>query len=133
MDSNSRKESLRRAAELKKRILEYEQALPDIPTGFEQWPRILENQERIKAMLGASDEDWRDWRWHIKKRITTVAELKKYLPLSPEQVEEIERTGSVYRWAVSPYYLSLMDPPNEADPIRRQALPSLLECTDEAR
>jgi lysine 2,3-aminomutase len=132
MDSNSRKESLRRAAELKKRILEYEQALPDIPTGFEQWPRILENQERIKAMLGASDEDWRDWRWHIKKRITTVAELKKYLPLSPEQVEEIERTGSVYRWAVSPYYLSLMDPPNEADPIRRQALPSLLECTDEA-
>ncbi len=130
MKNNSRKAALRRAEELKKTILNYEQALPDIPTGFGQWRRILENQERIKSLLGATDEDWQDWRWHLEKRVTTAAELKKYLTLSPQQLEEIEQTGSIYRWAVSPYYLSLMDPQNKADPIRRQAIPSLPECAD---
>ena len=100
--------------------------MPGIPTGFQQWPRILKDQERIKSLFGVTDRDWQDWRWHLKKRVTTVADLRKYLPLSPQEVEEIGQTGLSYRWAVSPYYLSLIDPDDPADPIRRQAIPSLL-------
>ncbi len=131
MNNNSRKVAIQRAGELKKSIFEYEQALPGIPTGFRQWQRILENQERIKSLLGATDRDWQDWQWHLKKRVTTVADLREYLFLSPQHLEEIEKTGLSYRWAVSPYYLSLSDSQNEADPIRRQAIPSLLECADQ--
>ncbi len=132
MDKDSRKISLQRAGELKKALHEYEQALPAIPTGFQQWPRILKNQERLKSLFGAGAVDWENWRWHIKNRITTVEELKRCLPLSPRQVEEIERTGQSYRWAVSPYYLSLIDPDDPEDPVRRQALPSIEECADDA-
>ena len=132
MDSDSRKISLQRAGELKKALHEYEQALPAIPTGFQQWPRILENQERLKSLFGATTVDWENWRWHIKNRITTVEELKRCLPLDPGQEEEIERTGQSYRWAVSPYYLSLIDPDDPGDPVRRQALPSIMECADDA-
>ncbi len=132
MDKDSRKISLQRAGELKKALHEYEQALPAIPTGFQQWPRILKNQERLKSLFGAGAVDWENWRWHIKNRITTVEELKRCLPLGPRQVEEIERTGQSYRWAVSPYYLSLIDPDDPEDPVRRQALPSIEECADDA-
>lgn len=130
MDNDSRKAALQRAGELKQTVFEYEQVLPGIPTGFQQWPRILKDQERIKSLFGVTDRDWQDWRWHLKKRVTTVADLRKYLPLSPQEVEEIGQTGLSYRWAVSPYYLSLIDPDDPADPIRRQAIPSLLECAD---
>ena len=130
MDNDSRRKSLQRAGELKETVFAYEQALPGIPTGFQQWPRIMENQERIKSLYGVSDEEWRDWRWHLKKRVTTVEELEKYLPLSTQQVEEIVQTGLSYRWATSPYYLSLIDPGDPADPIRRQSIPSLPECAD---
>ena len=132
MDSDSRKISLQRAGQLKKTLHEYEQALPAIPTGFRQWPRILGNQERLRELFGASAVDWENWRWHLKNRITTVEELKRCLPLSPRQEEEISQTGQSYRWAVSPYYLSLIDPDDPDDPVRRQALPSLEECADDA-
>ncbi len=131
MDDHSRRAALQRAGELRNTLTEYEEARPGIPTGFLQWPRIEKNQERLKSLFGATDGDWLDWRWQLKKRITTAAALKKYLPLNPQQLEEIERTGQSYRWALSPYYLSLIDPGDPADPIRRQSIPSLLECADD--
>ncbi len=131
MDNNSREASLLRAGELKKTLSEYEEAAPAIPAGFQQWTRILKNQERIKNILGASDEEWQDWRWQLSKRVTTVEELKKYLPLSPQEVEEIEQTGLSYRWAVSPYYLSLIDRDDPGDPVRRQSIPLLREHVDD--
>ena len=102
MEHEQRKEALRRAEQLKETIHDYEAALPAIPTGFQQWPRILQNQERIRSFLGATDRDWQNWRWHLKHRVTTTELLKRYLPLSPQQVAEIDRTGELYRWAVSP-------------------------------
>ncbi|NLA26178.1 MAG: glutamate 2,3-aminomutase [Firmicutes bacterium] len=131
MDNNSREASLLRAGELKKTLSEYEEAAPAIPAGFQQWTRILKNQERIKNILEASDEEWQDWRWQLSKRVTTVEELKKYLPLSPQEVEEIEQTGLSYRWAVSPYYLSLIDRDDPGDPVRRQSIPLLREHVDD--
>lgn len=130
MEHEQRKEALRRAEQLKETIHDYEAALPAILTGFQQWPRILQNQERIRSFLGATDRDWQNWRWHLKHRVTTTELLKRYLPLSPQQVAEIDRTGELYRWAVSPYYLSLIDPDNPDDPIRCQSIPSILECAD---
>ncbi len=130
--SESREKALQRAEQLKRSILGYEEALPAIPTGFQQWPRIQENREKLKALLQATDKDWRNWRWHMKNRVGTSDLLKEYFPLSPPQIEEIERVGASYRWAVSPYYLSLIDPDDPRDPIRAQSIPSLKECTDSA-
>ncbi|NMD43406.1 MAG: lysine 2,3-aminomutase, partial [Firmicutes bacterium] len=128
--SESREKALQRAEQLKQSIRDYTEALPAIPTGFQQWPRIQKNQEKLRSLFQATAQDWQNWRWHLKNRIATPELLNEYLPLSPIQLEEIERTGASYRWAVSPYYLSLIDPGDPADPIRAQSIPSLAECID---
>ena len=124
----SRERALQRAGQLKLAIQDYQEALPAIPTGFQQWPRIVKNQEKIKSFLGATDDDWRNWRWQLKNRVTTAELLKEFLPLDDGEIAEIEEVGASYRWAISPYYLSLIDPDDPGDPIRRQSIPVLAEC-----
>ena len=71
------------------------------------------------------DEDWNDWRWQVKNRITTLEELKKYINLTKE--EDDPRILQEYRMAITPYYLSLIDPNDPYDPIRKQAIPTVHE------
>lgn len=125
-----KKIALQRAAELRHAIDDYRLAEKNIPTGFKRWPGILKNQQRIKAYFGATEEQWQNWHWHLKNRISSTAVLKEFLDLSSRELEEIETTAGRYRWAVSPYYLSLIDPADPADPVRRQAIPSIHEYTD---
>ncbi len=74
-----------------------------------------------------SDEDWNDWHWQVKNRITTVDELKKYIPLSREEEDGILRCLEEMRMAITPYYLSLIDPNDPHDPIRKQSIPTIYE------
>ncbi|MFX0039487.1 MAG: lysine 2,3-aminomutase [Promethearchaeota archaeon] len=81
---------------------------------------------RRKELFGhVSDEDWKDWRWQVKNRITTLEELKKYITLTKE--EDNPRLLQEYRMAITPYYLSLIDPKDPYDPIRKQAIPTTHE------
>jgi len=121
--NNKRDKAIERAAILKGRIEDYREALKDIQTGFNQWERILENQKRIKNFFKASDEEWENWHWQLKNRVKNSAVLKELLPISRQEIEEIDKTGSRYRWAVSPYYLSLIDPDNLHDPVKLQSIP----------
>jgi lysine 2,3-aminomutase len=127
---NKREKAIERAAVLKGRIEDYREALKDIPTGFNQWERILENQKRIKNFFKASDEEWENWHWQLKNRVKNSAVLKELLPISRQEIEEIDKTGSRYRWAVSPYYLSLVDPDNLNDPVKLQSIPQIQEYVD---
>jgi len=121
----------KRAGELKNTIADYNEALKTMPYGFNRWPQILENQKRIKEYFKASDEDWENWRWQLKNRITTTSVLKELLPIEKEELEDIDKTGSKYRWAVSPYYLSLIDPDDPNDPVKKQCLPTINEYVDQ--
>ncbi|MFX0035937.1 MAG: lysine 2,3-aminomutase [Candidatus Hermodarchaeota archaeon] len=81
---------------------------------------------RRKELFGqVSDEDWNDWHWQVKNRITTLDELKKYITLMEE--EDDPRILQEYRMAITPYYLSLIDPNDPYDPIRKQAIPTIHE------
>ena len=120
----------RRAMELKTTIQDYQKAQKTIPTGFQQWDRILKQQERIKEYFGATDEEWQNWHWQLQNRISTTAVLKELIDLTDREIAEIDQVGSRYRWAVSPYYLSLIDPNDPLCPVRRQAIPAVQEYTD---
>lgn len=72
-------------------------------------------------------ELWNDWTWQAKNRITNLADLKKYITLTPEEEEGIEKCLATFRMAVTPYYLSLVDLDDPCDPIRLQAVPSVEE------
>ena len=69
-------------------------------------------------------QQWNDWTWQAKNRITTLQDLKKYITLTPEEEQGIEKCLATFRMAVTPYYLSLMDLNDPEDPIRKQAIPS---------
>jgi lysine 2,3-aminomutase len=82
---------------------------------------------RLDLFKGVTDEQWNDWKWQVRNRIETVDELKKYIPLTKEEEEGVVKCLETLRMAITPYYLSLMDPMSPDDPVRRQAIPTGLE------
>lgn len=73
------------------------------------------------------DENWNDWKWQVKNRIETLADLKKYVCLSSEEEEGIQKSLQSFRMAITPYYLSLVDVEDPNCPIRRQCIPTVNE------
>jgi lysine 2,3-aminomutase len=71
--------------------------------------------------------DWNDWRWQMRNRITTVEKLAKWIDLTPDELSAIELCRGRYRWAITPYYASLMDTDDPRCPIRQLSVPSGLE------
>ena len=74
-------------------------------------------------------EQWHDWHWQLRHRITTSAELAEVLPLTPHERRAIDNALRHFRFAVTPYYASLIDPEDPDCPIRLQAVPSAAEQT----
>ncbi len=81
----------------------------------------------VPIWSGVTDEEWNDWRWQLRNRITSTAQLRQVIPVSEEEAEGIDRCLASLRMAISPYYLMLIDPDDPGDPIRKQAVPTLLE------
>ena len=71
-----------------------------------------------------TDEQWNDWKWQVKNRIETLEQLKKYISLTNEEEEGVKKSLATLRMAITPYYLSLIDPENPDCPIRKQAIPT---------
>jgi len=70
------------------------------------------------------DEKWNDWHWQVSHRISDVDTLKKYLPLSLEEEDGARKALETFRMAITPYYLTLIDPNDPNDPVRKQAVPT---------
>ncbi len=116
-----------RAEELKSRIQDYLDIRKTISSGFEQREKINERKEKILELLGGTDEDWKNWKWQLRNRITSVGKLSKLFNITEEEKQAILEVENKYRWAISPYYLSLIDPDNPDDPIRKQSIPIISE------
>ena len=68
-------------------------------------------------------ETWNDWQWQMRHRITSAAELGRVLPITPREQRTIERALDRFRFAIPPYYASLIDPEDPECPIRLQSVP----------
>jgi lysine 2,3-aminomutase len=75
------------------------------------------------------DSHWNDWKWQFRNRITRVEQLSQFFPLSTEEQAQLKLITMRYPLSVPPYYLSLINPDDPNDPIRKQAIPSPLEMT----
>jgi len=75
----------------------------------------------------ATPEQWNDWHWQIKNRITTYEELTKYIELQPEEEAVFRDKAFSFRMAITPHYLSLIEHNNPYDPVRLQAIPRIAE------
>ncbi len=77
-----------------------------------------------------SDKDWNDWRWQLKNRISTLAQLQRLMPtLTPEEYAGTQLANSKLALGITPYFFNLIDPANENCPIRRQMVPRIEETT----
>ena len=118
----NRKIAQQRANKYVEMISGYLEASKTIPTGFNSQTQILENKKRILKVLNATEKEWNDYFWQLKNVIRDVNILAKIIKLNDQEIKDIEKTATQYRWSVSPYYSSLMDPEDEACPIRKQAI-----------
>ena len=67
-------------------------------------------------------EKWDDWRWQLSNRVNDLAQIEGILALTDEEREGLSATDK-FRVDITPYFISLIDPDDPADPIRRQVIP----------
>ena len=68
------------------------------------------------------DEQWNDWRWQLSHRVNDLAEIEQILNLTDEEREGLSAPDK-FRVDITPYFISLIDPNDPDDPIRRQVIP----------
>jgi len=71
-----------------------------------------------------TEKEWNDWNWQIRNRITKLEELQQVSELTPEEIEGVIAASKALRMAITPYFVSLMDPHDSNCPIRRQVVPT---------
>lgn len=82
---------------------------------------------RGRPWVDVPDEDWNDWRWQQRNRVTTLEELEKVIDLTEEERNAFEESHARFHMAITPYYASLMDPEDPNCPIRLQSVPKMGE------
>ena len=87
----------------------------------------MTESRRYELFPNVTEEQWNDWKWQVKNRIETLEDLKKYVTLTPEEEEGVKKTLQTLRMAITPYYISLIDPNNPDCPVRKQAVPTAKE------
>jgi len=95
----------------------------------EEEPPSNRASNRYRFFGHISDSTWNDWRWHFRDRITSVEQLAQFIPILIEEQAQLRLVTMRYPLSVTPYYLSLINPDDLDDPIRKQAIPSILEMT----
>lgn len=83
----------------------------------------LSSSPRAALWEGVSEAQWNDWQWQQANRVTSVQELAALVELSEDEWRAVEAADERFRFAITPYYASLMDPRDRSCPIRRQAVP----------
>ncbi len=122
--------ALARSAEVKALDEDYFAVKDSISTGYKLHKDYLKAKKRILSVLGGTPEDWDSYKWQLKNRISEIGLLGEIINLSDKERENIIRSGEQYRWGISPFYASLMDPEDSRCPIRKQAVPSISEVQD---
>jgi lysine 2,3-aminomutase len=75
---------------------------------------------------GASQSQWRDWKWQARHCIRDIETFEELLEIRLTEAERkaFRATTSRFPMSITPYYLSLIDTSDLAnDPIFRQAFP----------
>lgn len=88
---------------------------------------IMRDYREIELWKDVDLEEWNDWRWQVRNRITTLEQLKQVVALNEEEEAGVQKCLQTFRMAITPYYASLIDPDDRGDPIRKQAVPTACE------
>jgi len=87
----------------------------------------MRDYREIPLWKDATEEQWNDWRWQVRNRITNLDQLKQVIELTDEEAEGVDKCLKHFRMAITPYYATLIDPKDPNCPVRKQAVPSVHE------
>ena len=129
---NNRKKSLIRSNELDEIALADIENKSHVRLGFSEFSKkIYENtKNKILKEINSTEKDWNNPKWQLKNRITDVDEISKYTDLTEEEYENIKIVSEKYRFAITPYYFSLIDFNNPNCPIKLQSFPNIKELNE---
>ena len=73
--------------------------------------------------------DWTqlNWKEELRRSVTSLEQLKQHVTMSAQEEREIAGVFDLFRVSIPRYYLSLIDPDDPDDPIRRMCLPNVEE------
>ncbi len=71
-------------------------------------------------------EQWNDWHWQMRNRVTTLEQLQDLIHLTPDE-EQAVRLKPELKMAITPHFAALMDPDDPTCPVRRQVIPTMAE------
>jgi lysine 2,3-aminomutase len=78
--------------------------------------------KRAPIYRDVADEKWNDWRWQMSNRLNSVEDFEKVLTLTESERKALGAQG-LFRVDITPYFVSLIDPDDPNDPIRKQVVP----------
>ena len=78
---------------------------------------------RNRYFPAATEENWNDWHWQLRHRITSRRQLEKIIRLSENEKNSFHFQNATLPLAITPYYAGLIDPDNPEHPLRRSMVP----------
>ncbi|MEZ5773412.1 MAG: KamA family radical SAM protein [Hyphomicrobiaceae bacterium] len=78
---------------------------------------------RKRCFPDATLDEWNDWRWQVRRRVRTLADLERMFTLSEDERDAIRRHQGSLPVGVTPYYASLFAQHDAAHGLRRTHLP----------
>ena len=79
--------------------------------------------KRAPVFMDVPDEKWNDWRWQLSNRLNSIEDFEKVLKLTDSEREALGSKG-LFRVDITPYFVSLIDPEDPNDPVRKQVIPT---------
>ena len=89
--------------------------LCDYDTGKKFGDRFMEASVELK------------WQDELNNNVTTLEELKEYIDLDAAEEKKLQKVIDEHPMSIPRYYLSLIDPTDPDDPIRKMAVPTIDE------
>jgi lysine 2,3-aminomutase len=84
------------------------------------------SSKRAPIYANVPDNQWDDWRWQLSNRLNSVQDFEKVFSLTDSEREALS-APDVFRVDVTPYFVSLINPEDLNDPIRKQIIPTARE------
>ncbi|MEM9018458.1 MAG: KamA family radical SAM protein, partial [Verrucomicrobiota bacterium] len=72
-------------------------------------------------------EDWNNYLWQLKNRISSLSQLEEHLELTEEERNGVLLSGTKLAMAITPHFFNLIDREDPECPIRRQVIPRVEE------
>lgn len=76
---------------------------------------------------GKNTDQWNDYKWQLRNRINTLADLETHLNLTDVERAGVLLAGHKLAMSITPHFFNLIDKDDPDCPIRRQVVPRLEE------